>query len=134
MGVATRCRRRAGETGRTIETAARGEAKVDRLRIEQALGNLIENSLRHGFGTIRLSAVERDGVVDFEVSDEGPGFPPEFVATAFKRFSRAEQSRGSGRAGLGLAIVAAVASAHAGTTAIAEPSGGGAAVSLRIPV
>jgi heavy metal sensor kinase len=131
-GVATRFRRRAAEGGRTIETVAGGEAHVDRLRIEQALGNLIENSLRHGAGTIRLSAVERDGAIEFEVSDEGPGFSPEFVPNAFERFSRAEQSRGSGGAGLGLAIVAAVASAHAGTARIAERPGG-ATVSLRIP-
>ena len=133
-GVATRFRRRAAETGRTIETAARGKANVDRLRIEQALGNLTENSLRHGAGTIRLTAAEHDATLELEVTDEGPGFPPEFVPHAFERFRRAEQSRSSGGAGLGLAIVAAVASAHGGTTRIAERPGGGAAVSLRIPV
>jgi heavy metal sensor kinase len=132
-GVATRFRRRASETGRTIETKADGQAHVDRLRIEQALGNLIENSLRHGAGTIRLAAVQQDGTLELTVTDEGPGFAPGFAPNAFERFSRAEQSRSTGGAGLGLAIVAAVASAHGGTARIAERAGG-AAVSLSIPV
>jgi signal transduction histidine kinase len=131
-GVATRFRRRASETGRTIETAASGDAHLDRLRIEQALGNLIENSLRHGAGTIRLAAGKRDGTLELTVTDEGPGFAPGFAPNAFERFSRAEQSRSTGGAGLGLAIVAAVASAHGGTARIAERAGG-AAVSLSIP-
>jgi signal transduction histidine kinase len=133
-GVARRFRRRAAESGRAIETAARGEARVDRLRIAQALGNLIENSLRHGAGTIGLSAAEHDGTLELVVTDEGPGFPSEFVPNAFERFSVAERSRGSGGAGLGLAIVAAVASTHGGAAGIAQRASGGAAVSIRIPV
>lgn len=131
-GVATRFRRRAAETGRTIETTASGKAHVDRLRIEQALGNLIENALRHGAGTIRLAAERHDGALELEVTDEGPGFPAQFVPNAFERFSRADGSRSSGGAGLGLAIVAAVAIAHGGAARIAERDGG-ATVSLSIP-
>jgi signal transduction histidine kinase len=62
------------------------------------------------------------------VSDEGPGFPPEFEAQAFDRFSRADASRSTVGTGLGLAIVRAVAEAHGGTAAIA-----GAEVSLTLP-
>ena len=52
------------------------------------------------------------------VSDEGPGFPDEFVEKAFDRFSRAETSRSSGGTGLGLALVKAVGEAHGGTATV----------------
>jgi len=125
-GVAVRFERRAREAGRTIETDGGGAcAFADRLRLEQALGNLVENALRHGAGTIRLVAAERHGSVDLRVTDEGAGFPRDFAPRAFERFSRAEQSRGGGGAGLGLAIVAAVAEAHGGAACVV-----GAGVSL----
>ena len=65
----------------------------DRIRLEQALGNLVDNALRHGSGTVRLDARIEDGRVDLSVSDEGAGFPPAFLPHAFERFSRAEASR-----------------------------------------
>jgi signal transduction histidine kinase len=61
------------------------------------------------------------------VSDEGAGFPPGFAPRAFERFSRADESRGTGGAGLGLAIVAAVAEAHGGSASVA-----GANVTIRL--
>jgi heavy metal sensor kinase len=133
-GVALRFQRRASETGRTIEIDdGGGRARIDRLRIEQALGNLIENALRHGAGTIRVSASRDGDWLELHVSDEGAGFPADFVPDAFERFSRANQSRGSGGTGLGLAIVAAVALAHGGTATAANGPSGGADVSIRVP-
>jgi two-component system OmpR family sensor kinase len=128
-GVATRYARRAADAGRAIEVGGDVTVHVDRLRIEQALGNLIDNALRHGAGTISLSARAEDDSVVFEVRDQGAGFPSRLGERAFERFSRAEQSRTSAGAGLGLAIVAAVTEAHGGTATI----GHGAAVSLSIP-
>src|SRR5207237_8399397 len=104
-------------------------AGVVRLLSEQALRNLIENSFRHAAGKIRLSAIRSGDSVELHVSDEGPGFPPEFAEHAFERFARAEESRTSSGAGLGLAIVAAVAEAHGGSAAVGE----GAVVSIRVP-
>jgi two-component system, OmpR family, sensor kinase len=127
-GVATRYARRAAEAGRAIEVDGDAIAHVDRLRIEQALGNLIDNALRHGGGTISVSAQD-DGDFVFEVRDEGGGFPERFAERAFERFSRAEESRTSPGAGLGLAIVAAVAEAHGGTATV----GDGAVVTIRVP-
>ena len=128
-GVATRYARRAAEAGRAIEVHGDETAYVDRLRIEQALGNLIDNALRHGAGTISVSArAEGDSVV-FAVHDEGGGFPERFADRAFERFSRADESRTSSGAGLGLAIVAAVAEAHGGSATV----GDGAVVSIRVP-
>jgi heavy metal sensor kinase len=124
-GIARRFERRAHEEGREIEVAANGEhLNVDRLRVEQALGNLVENALRYGEGTIRLAGDTQM----LRVSDEGPGFPPGFAPRAFERFSRADESRGTGGAGLGLAIVAAVAEAHGGSASVA-----GAIVTVRLP-
>ena len=133
-GVAARFERRAHGAGRAIEIDGRGNAFVDRLRIEQALSNLVENALRHGAGTVRLTAAPLDGLVELHVIDAGPGFPAGFAKRAFERFARAEESRSSGGAGLGLAIVAAVAEAHGGTASIGATTEGGADVALRLPV
>jgi signal transduction histidine kinase len=123
-GIARRFERRADNEGRKIEVVANGaHLNVDRLRVEQALGNLVENALRYGEGTIRLEGDTQT----LRVSDEGPGFPPGFAPRAFERFSRADESRGAGGAGLGLAIVAAVAEAHGGSAAVA-----GATVTVRL--
>jgi two-component system, OmpR family, sensor kinase len=133
-GVALRFERRAKDAGRTIESdGGGGRARADRLRIEQALGNLIDNALRHGAGAIRVSASQNADSLDLQVADQGPGFPSDFEEHAFERFSRANQSRNGGGAGLGLAIVAAVAQAHGGTATAGNAPGGGAQISIRIP-
>ena len=103
---------------------------ADRLRLEQALGNLVDNALRHGAGTIRLDAVEHDGLVELHVRDEGPGLPPEFLPHAFERFSRADPARTSGGAGLGLALASAIAEAHGG---MAQAASSTADIWLSIP-
>jgi two-component system OmpR family sensor kinase len=108
---------RAGEAGRALQVDAPAGLGLtgDRLRLEQALGNLVENALRHGKGAVRLEARPVDGRVELHVRDEGAGLPPEFVPRAFQRFSRLDESRASGGAGLGLAIVDAIAEAHGGS-------------------
>ena len=133
--VARRFKPRAEEGGRTLEVrGGAGETIVaDRLRLEQALGNLVDNALRHGEGAVKLEAERRDGTVTLRVSDEGQGFPPSFLARAFERFTRADEARARGATGLGLAIVDAVARAHGGTAEAANMDGGGAVVSLTLP-
>ena len=131
-GVARRFAARAADDGRSLDIS--GEEvrfEGDRLRLEQALGNLVDNALRHGAGAVRLEASSANGVVELHVSDEGAGFPPEFLPHAFERFSRPDSARSGGSAGLGLAIVAAVAEAHGG---IAHASNGpGGVVTLVLP-
>ena len=105
----------------------------DRLRLEQALTGLVDNALRHGAGEVRLWAEERDGSVVMHVTDEGTGFPEDFIAHAFERFSRADAARGRGGAGLGLAIVDTIARAHGGSAAARNRSTGGADVSIEVP-
>ena len=100
---------------------------------EQALGNLVDNALRHGEGTIRLRAEQRDGRVEIRVSDEGKGFPPDFLPRAFDRFTRADEARGGAYAGLGLAIADTIARAHGGTAQAANGADNGAVVTITLP-
>jgi signal transduction histidine kinase len=130
---------RAHEQGRDISVDAPSglTASIDPLRGRQALGNLIDNALRHGGGDIRLAARKEGADVEFEVSDTGPGFADDMVPRAFERFARGDGARtrgGGAGAGLGLAIVRTIAEAHGGTATIAESSAAGATVRLRIPV
>jgi signal transduction histidine kinase len=108
-------------------------AHADPARLQQALGNLVDNALRYGREPIALSAQARDGAVELHVRDAGEGFPSSFVAGAFERFSRADHARGEGGAGLGLAIVQAIARSHGGDAHIAAGPDGGADVWIAIP-
>jgi signal transduction histidine kinase len=126
---------RARQQGRRIDVQVAGDpsASIDPIRIRQALGNLLENALRHGGGEIRLSAHEKGETVEIDVSDRGAGFPAELGGRAFERFARADGARTESGAGLGLAIVQVIAEAHGGTAAIVNGSSAGATVRLRIP-
>jgi two-component system, OmpR family, sensor kinase len=125
-GVGERYARQAAAAGRPLETEAddRLEVDVDRRRAEQALGNLVENALRHGRGRVVLQARRRGGHVELHVRDDGPGFPPGFIDQAFDPFSRGDPARHGPGAGLGLAIVAAIARAHGGAAHVANLAGG----------
>jgi signal transduction histidine kinase len=132
--VADRFARRAEEHGQAIDVRLTGTAvDADPSRVEQALSNLVENALVHGAGPIDLYAVERDDVVELHVADSGPGFPDDFVARAFDRFSRADDARSSGGSGLGLSIVALIAEAHGGAAGVANRPGGGGDAWVTVP-
>jgi heavy metal sensor kinase len=126
--VADRFAARAGEHGRALTVSARLPLTVaaDPVYLEQALGNLVDNALTHGGGSIELSARRRDGLVELHVSDEGPGLPPEFLPRAFDRFSRVDEARSGGGTGLGLSIVELIARAHRGEAGAANRPGEGA--------
>lgn len=133
--VRSRFAGRAASSGRTIELEAAPGLRVaaDALRLQQALGNMIDNALRHGGGTIGLRAERADGFVRVRVVDSGSGFPDGLADAAFDRFSRGDSARGRGGAGLGLAIVAAIAKAHGGSVGIGNRPEGGADVWLSLP-
>jgi signal transduction histidine kinase len=95
--------------------------EADPIRIEQALGNLLDNTLLHGDGTVRTSLRQDADHIYLTVADDGPGFPDSLHAIAFDRFTRAADRPRHG-AGLGLAIVRAIADAHGGHAGI-SPSG-----------
>jgi signal transduction histidine kinase len=133
--VERRFSRRAGEAGRRIEIGEGGdlELAVDWLRLDQAIGTVVDNALRYGAGTITLSARRVGESVEVHVTDEGAGFPPDFIDRAFERFSRAPRVR-EGGSGLGLSIVATVAEAHGGGAHAANRPEGGADVWIVIPL
>ena len=118
--VRARFERRASDAGRRIvvDSTDGTWAALDPLRVEQAIGNLTDNALRHGEGRVRLASREADAGIELSVTDEGPGIPAGFEARAFERFTRADDGRTGGGAGLGLAIVAAVARAHGGAAGL----------------
>ena len=101
--------------------------------------NLLENSLRHTpAGTeVSLSVEPRDGAAVLEVTDNGPGLPPDMGEQLFARFVRgsgpADTSPADG-AGLGLAIVKAVATGHGGDVEAGSSRSGGARFTVRLPL
>jgi signal transduction histidine kinase len=136
QSVARRFEWRAQESGRRLtavpETSSL-EFVADRIRLEQALGNLVENALRYGTGDVELSALTADGVVELHVTDQGAGFPPEFLERAFERFTRPDAARPRGGTGLGLSIVRVIAEAHGGTAHAANREDGGSDVWIALP-
>jgi signal transduction histidine kinase len=112
-------------------------ARIDPDRIRQAVDNLLDNALRFApRGSVIVLAAQTHGPdLDIEVRDHGPGFPPGFLPHAFERFRRPDtgRSRDDGGAGLGLAIVQAIASAHGGPAVARNEAGGGAVVGLHLP-
>jgi heavy metal sensor kinase len=133
--VAARFAATAAEHRREILVEAPGSLHVvcDRRRVEQALGNLVDNSLRYGGGTIVLGATATPRAVELHVRDAGGGFPAAFLPRAFERFSRPAGQRSAPGSGLGLAIVDAIARAHGGRAEVANAAGGGADVWIALP-
>ena len=135
-GVAERFRARAAQHGRELRIADGAEVELegDRLRLEQALTNMVDNALRHGEGPVRMWASANGSGVELHVGDEGNGFEPGFAAHAFERFSRADHARErGGGTGLGLAIVETIATAHGGSAGARNAPEGGADVWIELP-
>jgi two-component system OmpR family sensor kinase len=126
----------ADASGRAISVETNGArvVRADRLRLEQALGNMVDNAVRYGDGVITLATSWGAGSVELHVADKGRGFPRPFLDRAFERFSRSDDVRSTSGSGLGLAIVAAVALAHGGTAHAANRSDGGADVWIVLPL
>ena len=114
------------------------EVSVDRERMAQVLGNLLENALRHtpaGSG-VAVSARSSAAGVLLSVSDEGEGIASEHLPHVFERFYRADDARdrAHGGSGVGLAIAKALVEAHGGTiTARSEGPGRGATFHVALP-
>jgi signal transduction histidine kinase len=114
-----------------------GRALLDRDEIVLAIDALLENAVQHtaAGGRVELRSRARDGSVVIEVEDAGVGIAAEKLPRVFERFYRVDRSRNrrEGGAGLGLAIVDAVARAHRGSVSIHSTPGEGTTVSLVFP-
>ncbi|MFE7572275.1 ATP-binding protein [Streptomyces sp. NPDC057539] len=114
-------------------------------KIDQVLGNLLENAVRHGEGTVTIEVAaatlshaqrpetetETEKGTAVTVCDEGPGIPEESMGRVFTRFWRGSKRGGTG---LGLYIVKGIVEAHGGTITVGRGPGGGAEFRFILPV
>jgi two-component system, OmpR family, sensor kinase len=110
--------------------------RLDPMRLRQALDNLADNALRHTprAGLVRVSADQASQEVRINVEDSGPGFPDAFIDQAFVPFTRASSGHEDhDGAGLGLAIVRAIAESHGGSAIAENRPKGGARVTMVMP-
>ncbi len=107
----------------------------DAILIEQVLINLLENATKYApAGTpIEVRAFAREGEVEVEVADRGPGIARQDVERIFDKFYRVREGEGGG-VGLGLTICRGIVSAHGGRIWVEERSGGGASFRFTLPL
>jgi PAS domain S-box-containing protein len=99
-------------------------------KIDQVLGNLLENAVRHGRGTVRVEVVRLGDGLQVVVEDDGDGIPVEMWPRIFTRFWRGDR-RGS--TGLGLYIVKGLVEAHGGVIEVGRAESGGARFRFTLP-
>ena len=136
--VACLLRTLADQYGVTLAVEAPSGASVmaDRDRITQVLVSFTDNALKHSPSgtTIHLRAQPRDGMVRFEVSDEGSGIGPEELDRVFERFYRSDSSREGSGTGLGLAIAKEIVEAHGSAITVRSELGAGTTFGFELPV
>jgi signal transduction histidine kinase len=147
----------AGEPAERFRVVVAGELPetwLDADKVDQILGNLVENAIRHGAGTVTIVVEPDEAVVTrapgsaravpglrgpgpagvpgvvVSVRDEGDGISPELVPRIFRQFWRAKRRGG---AGLGLYIVKGLVEAHGGTITVQRAPGGGAEFRFTMP-
>lgn len=107
---------------------------VDQRRIDVVVANLVGNALRHGAQPVAIVLRSSDDEITVEVTDCGPGLPPEVLPRIFDRFYKSDTARTrSEGSGLGMAIALENARLHDGTIEAANRAGGGAVFTLRLP-
>jgi signal transduction histidine kinase len=116
------------EPGPDVEVAMRSDD------LARVLDNLLGNAARYA-SSVRLSVLHHDDRADVYVDDDGPGITPADRERAFDRFTRLDESRdrGSGGAGLGLAIVRGTVTSYGGDVRLGESPLGGLRVRVELP-
>ncbi len=106
---------------------------ADQSLMNRMIANLLDNEVAHlpPGCEINIETQARGQEARITITDTGPGFPPELLSRAFERFVKGEHSTGHG---LGLAFVQAVVTAHGGAVVLSNPPGGGALISLSMPM
>lgn len=125
-----RARRRSGREV-TLD-ADDGVVLADRAALQRAVWNLVDNALKFDRGGGPVDVHVHAGTVTVE--DRGPGVPDDERQAVFDRFHRGAHARAVPGSGLGLSIVADVASSHGGSASLEERPGGGTRAVLRVPV
>ena len=135
--VVTEFEEQAGRAGVRVRGGTGNvHARVDADRLRQAIENLVDNAIRYAGngGTVEVAVEQEDGRLRVSVTDSGPGFGDTILDRAFEPFARVDGDRAGEGAGLGLAIVRAVAEAHGGSASARNLEGGGAEVSVDMPI
>jgi two-component system heavy metal sensor histidine kinase CusS len=119
----------------TITCSGNGQIYADPDLFERAVGNLLDNALRFTAenGSIEITLRQGDGNFEVAISDTGCGIAAQHLPRVFDRFYRAESSRGSDGAGLGLALVKSIVDLHGGSATIKSDVGRGTIVTLVFP-
>jgi two-component system heavy metal sensor histidine kinase CusS len=134
--IATFYRTLAEDRHVAIHCSGEGEAYADPVLFERAVSNLVDNALR--FTTedskIQISVTVTAAHSEVTVSDSGCGIAPEHLPRVFDRFYRADSSRSSDGAGLGLALVKSIVDLHGGSARIESEVNRGTTVTLTFPV
>jgi signal transduction histidine kinase len=127
-------RRHRGADGIVARTAGPTYVRGDEVQLGRVLGNLLDNALRYGGGTITVTVAATPTGAAIEVSDDGPGIAPADRERVFERFTRLDDARARdvGGVGLGLAIARDIVTAHGGTIEIADAPAGTRVV-VRLP-
>jgi signal transduction histidine kinase len=109
--------------------------RFDRQRLRQLLEKLLDNALKFGIGRpVEVLLAKDAGHATISVIDHGSGIAAEDRERAFQRFQRATSTRQHGGFGLGLWVTRLIAEAHGGSIVASETEGGGATLSVRLPV
>jgi two-component system heavy metal sensor histidine kinase CusS len=120
----------------TISCSGEGQLYADPDLFERAVGNLLDNALRFtpDHGLIRIAVSKHNSDFEVAVHDNGCGIAAEHLPRVFDRFYRAETSRSSDGAGLGLALVKSIVDLHGGSATIESEVGRGTTVNLIFPL
>ena len=108
---------------------------ADRERIQLVFDNLISNAIKYGpeGETIAVRAAQRDGVMRFEVADQGPGIPPDYQQAIFEKYVRVPGAP-KGGAGIGLYIAREIVRGHGGEIGVESEPGHGATFWFTVPL